>query len=182
MFFGKSASRFSWEKWFLAPGHHRLPFSSPWLQLLWPLSTYKAVPLNVSFFPRTVNCLAPGVLSGKCRGWGSAGHCETVWGAAKSATHSHWFKGETPGIRVLIIYILFETVRILKRKLKASFSKEQRQFVHNVWLQIRLEREKDALFLLPDGPPAMGGHGAGSAPQAEFCSRIPGSGWWEPKP
>lgn len=180
MFFGKSASRFSQEEWFVAPGHHGMPFSSPWLQLLWPLSTYEAVPLNVSFFPRIINCLAPGVLSGKCRGWGSAGHYETVWGAAKSATHSHWFKRETPGICILIIYILFETVRILKRKLKANFWKEQRQFVHNVWLQIWVVRGKKCAL------PALwwtssSGHGAGSAPQAVLLTH-PWERLMEPNP
>jgi len=52
----------------------------------------------------------------------------TGQGGTKSATHPHRSKGEITGVCILVIYILFKTVPILKRKrkLKPRFSKEQR--------------------------------------------------------
>lgn len=54
-------------------------------QSLWPLSAYKAVPLNISFSPWIINCLALGVLSatGEYRAEGLRGTKE-VWGESQN--------------------------------------------------------------------------------------------------
>lgn len=79
-----------------------------------------------------------------------------MWGVTKSATHSHRSKGEIAGICILVIYILFKTVHILKRKrkLKPRFWKEHRQFVRNVWLHASLEGKKCIFSLLSDRHPS----------------------------
>lgn len=122
-------------------------------QSLWPLSAYKAVPLNISFSPWIINCLALGVPSatGECRAEG-LGHQGGLGGVTKCATRSHWFKGEVPGLGIWVIYVLVKTVPIIKRKrkLKSGFSKEHREFVHNAGLQISLKRGKPFFFLLFD--------------------------------
>lgn len=116
---------------------------------------YKTVPLNVSIFPWITNCLAPGVLSGRgkqrsCWSASEQSRVKLCGESQKSATHSHWSTGELPGICTLVIYILFQTVHILKRKrkLKARFSKEHRQFVCSLWLHVSSREEKATIFFL----------------------------------